>query len=110
MTDAVKPAWTSVLTVQYRVNRLRERQFSAVSALELQYMEVLNSILNKPNWREKIENPEIAAKWRKLSDCQALARTQRSLSLSPIETWTRDLSDHCTWSLHLRPDHGIKLE
>jgi hypothetical protein len=70
MASCVTPAWTAILVVQSKLNQLQERYFDPINVLELQYMEILNSILNKPNWWEKIENPEIVAKWMQEIDQQ----------------------------------------
>ncbi|KAJ3308109.1 hypothetical protein HDU76_004131, partial [Blyttiomyces sp. JEL0837] len=41
----------------------RSRQFEPITALELEYRAMLNEILNKPLWWEKMNDPNIKSKW-----------------------------------------------
>jgi hypothetical protein len=70
MAYKVTPAWTAISMVENQVKAMRQRVFNPISALEIQYMEVLNTILNKPYWWDQMEDSEILSQWMEEIDEQ----------------------------------------
>ncbi|KAI9202613.1 uncharacterized protein BJ171DRAFT_513780 [Polychytrium aggregatum] len=85
----------------------RYKELDPITAIERQYLGVMNAILDKPQWWAKLKDPEIQQKWRQES---GLGEAAFGLLLQELACYARDFIQSKEWpNVSPIPAHGVYI-